>query len=366
MVRKETYDFAPDYAVAPGETLREAIADLGMSQVEFAQRMGITVQSLSRILKGDQPITYDTARKLELVTGISCEFWNNMEARYREQLRFISLQKQRSEFEVFNKQFPIKELSKRGFIKLSKNPVEQGMEVLRFFQISSITAFDEYKKSTMAAARSSAAFSTTPANAVTYINMGLHEAREIIVKPFSEYNFKSALNRARAMTKDCPQRFSVDLQNIFASAGVALVFIPPFKGVHFSGVSKWITPAKAMIIMNIRGKAEDRFWFSLFHEAAHILYHGKKKIYIAETSPSDPDEIEADKRAAEFLIPSKYNCIIKAVKSASEIVSIANKLGISAGIVAGRYQYLTRRWQEYKSLIHPLKWVDYKDTKEEE
>ena len=59
---------------------------LGMTQRDLAGRTGITVQTLNRIFKGEQPITYETANKLELVTGVPAGFWNNLEAQYREQL----------------------------------------------------------------------------------------------------------------------------------------------------------------------------------------------------------------------------------------------------------------------------------------
>ena len=62
---------------------------LNMTQKEFAQRTGLTVQSLNRIFKGVQPITYETANRLELVTGVPAGFWNNLEANYREQLAKI-------------------------------------------------------------------------------------------------------------------------------------------------------------------------------------------------------------------------------------------------------------------------------------
>jgi len=361
MSRKETYHFMPDYAVAPGESLREAIEDMGMSQVEFAQRMGLTVQSLSRILKGDQPITFETARKLELVTGISCEFWNNLEARYRERLQLISLQQQHSEFNEFNKSFPIKVLAKRRYIELSDNAVAQGMELLRFFQISSIKAFSIYRDTTMAQARSSSAFSTDATLAITYINMGLHQSRKISAEPYDETRFKQVLHQVRALTQELPENFCVVLQELFASAGVALVFVPPFPGVHFSGVSKWISPSRAMIIMNIRGKMEDKFWFSLFHEAAHILLHSKKRIFITDNTPEDPEEKEADSYAADFLIPSQFNERIQTATSAAQIRAIANELGISQGIVAGRYQHLTQRWHQFRSLITRLEWVDDAD-----
>ena len=85
---KETnkYTFEPDYAVAPGETLRETMEALDMRQKELAISTGLTVQSLIRIFKGEQPISYETAIRLELAVGIPASMWNNLEALYREQL----------------------------------------------------------------------------------------------------------------------------------------------------------------------------------------------------------------------------------------------------------------------------------------
>jgi addiction module HigA family antidote len=59
---------------------------LQMSQKELAQRTGLTEQTLTRIFKGDQPISYETANRLELVTGVPARMWNNLEAQYRELL----------------------------------------------------------------------------------------------------------------------------------------------------------------------------------------------------------------------------------------------------------------------------------------
>ena len=47
---------------------------------------GWSVQTLNRIFKGDQPITYETANRLEYVTPYPASFWNNLEAQYREKL----------------------------------------------------------------------------------------------------------------------------------------------------------------------------------------------------------------------------------------------------------------------------------------
>jgi len=81
---KRKYKFEPDYAVPPGETLREIMEDLGMTQKEMAKGIGLTVQSLNRIFKGTQPITFESAGRLELATGIPARFWNRLEAQYRD------------------------------------------------------------------------------------------------------------------------------------------------------------------------------------------------------------------------------------------------------------------------------------------
>jgi len=97
-----------------------------------------------------------------------------------------------------------------------------------------------------------------------------------------------------------------------------------------------------------------RKWFSFFHEAAHVLYDNKKDLLINDGSQDDPREKRANKFAAEFLIPSKYNDAISRFRSKDEILRMANKFGIAPGIVAGRYQFLTKNWSYFRDLIRDL------------
>jgi Zn-dependent peptidase ImmA (M78 family) len=113
-----------------------------------------------------------------------------------------------------------------------------------------------------------------------------------------------------------------------------------------------------MILLSLRGRGEDRFWFSFFHEAGHVLHDGKKDLLINDDSQDDPREVKANNFAAETLIPSGYDAEIKRFKSGAEIVRLAEELKISEGIVAGRYQYLTGRWQYYKGMIRKFEWAD--------
>lgn len=83
---KKKFVFEPDYAIPPGETLKEVMESLNMTQKELAIRASVTMQTLNRIFKGVQPISYGTSNKLELATGVPARLWNNLEAQYREQL----------------------------------------------------------------------------------------------------------------------------------------------------------------------------------------------------------------------------------------------------------------------------------------
>ena len=86
---QKAFAFTPDYAVAPGQTMSEVIESLHITQKELAQRTNLTEQSIVRILKGIQPISIETASRLEMATGVPARMWNSLEMQYREQLNII-------------------------------------------------------------------------------------------------------------------------------------------------------------------------------------------------------------------------------------------------------------------------------------
>ena len=52
------------YVPHPGEYLKDAIEELGMTQNEFAIRIGTTGKTISKIISGEASITFDIASKL--------------------------------------------------------------------------------------------------------------------------------------------------------------------------------------------------------------------------------------------------------------------------------------------------------------
>ena len=88
---------------------------------------------------------------------------------------------------------------------------------------------------------------------------------------FDRPGFVSALRTLRAFTTEPIDRFLPEIERRCAAAGVAFVVVKPFKGVALSGVSRWLTPRKALIQQTLRHMANDHFWFTFYHEAAHLL-----------------------------------------------------------------------------------------------
>lgn len=79
-----------DYAVHPGEAVREILEEKGMSAAELSRKSEVSAKLISQILKGKAPITAETALKLEPVLEISANLLNNMNAQYK---LFIARQK---------------------------------------------------------------------------------------------------------------------------------------------------------------------------------------------------------------------------------------------------------------------------------
>jgi len=357
LTAKKLYGFEPDYAISPGETLKEVMESLNMSQRELAVRTGLTVQSLNRIFKGDQPISYETANKLELSTGVPARMWNNLEAQYREQLAKAKERKQLESDLDWLKTIPTNELIQRNVLEPQKDRVLLLRETLKFFGLSSVSAWKDIWVKPAVAARRSQCFETCPGPASAWIRLGEIQAYRIDCLPFDKNNFTRALEQIRLLTVKNPEEFIPETIQFCADSGVALALVPEMKKVPWNGATKWLSASKAMILLNLRGKMEDHFWFSFFHEAGHVLYDSKKDLYINDGTIDDPREHGANEFAANILIPRDRDPEIASFRTKEEVIRLANELKISPGIVAGRFQHLTQKWSYFNGLKRKLQWA---------
>jgi len=341
MINEHT-SYAPDYVSAPGETLAELLESRGMTQAELAARTGRPKQHINEIVAGKAPITQDMALQLERSLGAPASFWNQREARFREHLARQAERERLSGQIEWLAEFPVKAMAKWGWVKGISDKVEQVRELLNYFGVASPAEWHYIWSRRQFAFRKSEAYESRLGPLSAWLRRGELVASEIPTQPFDEARVRASLPKLRQVTV-CgdPKEFVPRMTELCAAAGVAVAFIPELTGCRASGVTQWLTPEKALVQLSLRYKTDDHLWFTFFHEIGHLLLHGKKEVFVEWGGVYDEKEKEADRFAAESLIPSAHWKAIRAmgIYSKSSIRKVAAEIGVAPGIVVGRLQH---------------------------
>ena len=333
------YSYDPDYAVPPGETLLETLEELGMTQAELAMRLELSQKHVSEIVHGKAPITHGTAIGLERATGVPAHFWNKLETNYRERLACIEDEGRLLADPAWLRTIPIDELIKRGVIPKHSDETALLKDVLAFFGVSSSRAFGRLVAERKVAARKAQCFVSRPGPTMTWLRLGELAAMNVRCGPYNRKEFQEAVGEIRGLTAQPPETFIPRLRELCASSGVAVVFIREIGGAPWYGASWWATPRKGVIELNLRGKSDDQFWFSFYHEVGHILLGSKKGICINDGNEDDPEELQANQSAANVLIPADRAAELRGLPRTYRAVSaFARSIDIAPGIVVGRMQ----------------------------
>lgn len=350
----EWYPYETAEVQAPGETLRETLDALEMSQSKLAARTGLTLKHINQIVQGNATITPATAIALERATGVPASTWNNLEADYQDRKARTEEVDSLARQSQWLDRMPIKELKDRGYVTATRRtPGLLLQQVLTFFGVGSITAWETSWAEPAAKFLQSSAYQIDAGAVAAWLRLGEVEAervaRSVSFEPFDRAVLKAFLPKLRAMTTQTPDEFYPDLVATCAAAGVCLVVVPDVAGTRASGASRFISPSRAVVQLSNRGKRNDKFWFALFHELGHLLLHSKKDTFMRfeDTEPGGASvqiETEANDFAGRLLIPTEAEPALRAIKSPVDAAALANRLGIAPGIVAGRYQRDTRNW----------------------
>jgi HTH-type transcriptional regulator / antitoxin HigA len=353
--------YNPDFVTPPGETLLETLEFIGMSQAEFAERTGRPKKTINEIIRGKAAITPETALQFEKVLGVTASFWINREQNYQE---WLAREQERSSFQKLLSwidQFPIKEMVGLGWIEQQDEPINQLNELLRFFGIASPHQWNAVTNDLGLAFRRSPAYKAEPAIISAWLRKGEIEAQNIECEPFEADKFRKMLEEIRPLTNESPDVFITRTVELCAKAGVAVVFIHELRKLRTNGATRWLNPNKALIQLSLLYKTDDHLWFTFFHEAGHILLHGKRDIFLEEDNQTSNKENEANLFAADWLIPANaYKAFYPRGNhfSKAEIIEFAQSIGIAPGIVVGRLQHDGKiPMQNCNDLKRKLRWA---------
>ena len=342
MIKSRTY-----LAIPPGTTIKEYLEDLGMTQKEFSFRMDMSEKHISKLINGEVQLTPDVAERLELVLGVPAKFWHNLEALYREK---IAKAKQENEMDndiVLSKNLPYNEMAKLGWVNIAKTPVEKVTNLRKFFRVVNLPLIEKSQLNKIACRRLVVTEKSDFA-LIAWANKVKILADSISTAPINIKRLSEVLPLIREMTNQTPDEFTQPLKDLLASCGVALVFLQHLKGSFLQGAT-FMSGSKIVLGLTARGDNADKFWFSLFHELAHIILgHLGKAGEIDEQ-----DERSADFWACDILIPKTdleeflhFNQLTH-----QTICAFANNIGVAPGIVVGRLQYDKKiRYSEFNDL----------------
>ena len=336
--------FEPNWVSPPGDTILDLLEERGWPQNEFAQRAGYTSKHVSLLVNGKAPITEDTAFRLERVLGGTVYFWLSREAKYREAIAREEEQASLRGQESWLCEIPLAHMIKYKWVPKAADTAGQVSQCLSFFGVASVDAWrTRYAEPlALAAFKSSPKYEKKVAAVAAWLRHGERVATELECSPFDKSKFKAELHNLRSLTNETdPSAFVPVLTEACARVGVAVVFAPAPPGCPVTGATKWLTKGKALLMLSLRHKSNDHLWFAFFHEAGHILLHGKKMLFLELVGGLDGrNEEEADILARDFLInPGDAAALPFLAHRVTEVTAFSRKIDVAPGIVVGRMQH---------------------------
>lgn len=330
-------EFEDKIAFHPGYYIKEYIDEVGLTQEDFANRLGTTPKNISYIIRGEQSISIDIANKLSKMIGTSVKYWLNLQNEYDTLVfEMENSQEINEEREVFK---TLKYAYFRDNFNLPNIPkkIDEQIKCVRdFLNVSSLTVFKKkdmyvnFRKADL----SQSEVNTIKANIMVQIatNMSM---KQVDIPKYDKKSFLKAIDYALTLTKKHDEFYEL-IKKEFYRCGVDLYILPNISGSKINGASKKIGE-HIMLMVNDRNNNSDSFWFTLFHEIGHII---NGDFGISFEKEDGEEEKNANKFAEDKLIPSKdyIQFIERQDFTLESLINFSDTIDRDPGIVLGRLQ----------------------------
>lgn len=326
-------------AFHPGSYIEEIIEDLNITQKEFAERLGVSPKTISKLVNAEESISKETANKLSRMTGISISTWLSLQNAY--DIKVIDIEeRQNQDEESICKMIDFSYFKIYGFVENKRYSLKEKISELRkILQVANLTYLSEFNNAV--SYRNTKGFSEEKyiVNSNVVLELATNRSKNMTDNKLDRSKLEKLLPEIRKMTIQNPKKFYPELKEKLLDCGVILCGMPKLQNASLNGATKKFQNGSVLLLITDRNKSSDIFWFSLFHEIGHILNndfysnHKDKDAYKAK-------EDKADLFAREFSIPQeKYlNFLDKGKYTNEAIQSFSQEIGIHPSIVMGRLQ----------------------------
>lgn len=346
---RRTFPFdVPD----PIEAIEFRMQEQGLRQIDLVPLLGSRSRA-SEVLSRKRPLTVQMIRSISTGLGIPLEVLILDRPR--------STDKDITHSQIEWDKFPVREMQKRGWINIPKrcaNVEKAATESLRAF----LSSLGENKMESALFRRTfrgdtldEKAFYST----LAWTGRVISRAKEAVgdypvFKPseLDENFFKSIAQLSRHA--DGPRK-AVDA---LAGKGIALIVEPKLPNTLIDGAALMTEGGLPVIAMTLRYDRVDYFWFTLLHELAHVWKHlsNADEGYIDRVENSSPSQLvekEANRIARDALIPRSVwkRSAAYLHQSRTAIIELSDELGIHPGIVVGRIQKETEKYELFRDLL---------------
>ena len=355
-------EYQPNWISPPGSTIGTLLASKGLSFEQFADLAEFEVEFIKELVSGVGTIDAHCASVLETHLGPSAEFWLRRESQYRNSLARKAIANTPISEREFVGRFPMADLKKCGWIPEVSSLSEKVKAILDFFGVRSISEWQSAfgNAVSVAAFRTSPTIEANPFAVAAWLRKGEQESDGVTCSPSSRSSLENRISDMRKLVriKD-PAVFLPKLTEICADCGVALVIARAPKGCRASGATRFLSADKALIIMSFRHRTDDQFWFTFFHEIAHLVLHTREALFLEDGSEvTEEEEIEANQFAANVLVPDESRDELASTRcNMKSIVAFARKIGLTPGIVVGQLQHIGRiKYDRLNSMKRRYSW----------
>lgn len=339
---------------APGEFLREELEARGWSQTEFAEIIGRPVRLINEVIAGKKIITPETAIQFGQSLGTGPEVWLNLESQYQ-------LSKVQAADDLIQRRarlhsiFPVREMTKRGWISSSKNVDVLQQQLLAFFRCASL----DDPKGFCHAARKSEPDTELTMLQLAWLLRAESVAKEMITSaPYSDSVLRETLTALSAL-RTAPEE-TRHVARLLDHSGVRFVVVEPIVGSKIDGACFWLDKNQPVVAMTLRLDRIDNFWFVLRHELEHVLLgHGQAEGYVLDQDIStvsseqlSEEERIANEAGASFCVDqvelAGFTARVGPYYKEERVLRFAQRLGIHPGLVAGQLQRRLGRFDLFR------------------
>jgi HTH-type transcriptional regulator/antitoxin HigA len=334
--------FTPDWFSKPGDALRSLMQRRGVAAGDLAHKLegGMTV--VRGILDGSIAIDVDMATVLAESLGGTFDYWLKRQANYDAALERAVCIAEEYEADAWLERVPAPGV-KLGGRRSDAKRREELRRRLVFFNVANMKAWEarygQLRDDTRF--RTSQSFMSNNSAILLWLRQGELEADLAATRARNPSNLQDRLEGIRGLSKvSRPSRFVPKLKVLCAEAGVALVIVRTPKGCYASGASRLVAPDKAMVLLSFRYRADDQFWFTVFHEIGHLLLHGADTFLDDENTPDDESEREANYFASACIIPEDKRAEFECLRADRDaILRFSVSIGVAPGLIVGQMQH---------------------------